>query len=79
MEPPCIECRPELDPENMEAMEVFITVQNQCIMPAMGEPVDLDFKAIAFVMDLYQVEDRLGTFEKVRKLFKHFKDMRNVE
>jgi hypothetical protein len=63
----------------MEAMEVFLTVQNQCIIPAMGEPVDLDFNAIAFVIDLYKVEDRLGTFNKVRLLFNHFKDMRNVE
>ena len=34
----------------------------------MGTPIDLDFAALDFVMDLYGVEDKRECFEKVYRL-----------
>jgi hypothetical protein len=79
MDVPCDLCRPVLYATNIAAFEVYLLVQHQVIMPALGEPIDLDFKAVAFVMDLLAVENRLDTFTKVRRLFMYFKDRKNSE
>ena len=65
-EPECYKCIPEeLWEENIDAFEVYTTVKTQIITAGMGQPIDLDYNAIFKVMELYDVEDKITTFEKV--------------
>jgi hypothetical protein len=43
-------------------------VRNQLRTSGMGTPIDLDFAAVDFIMELYGVEDKRECFEKVYKL-----------
>jgi len=67
-QPPCDTCRPVIHPDNVEAIEIYGVVRNQLRVSGMGTPIDLDFAAVEFIMDLYEVEDKKECFEKVHRL-----------
>lgn len=71
-EPDCDSCIPPILPENENAFEVYELVKRQAIYVGMnGVPVELDFKALAFTMQMLGVDDRPGCFVKVRKIWHH--------
>lgn len=70
--PPCMDCIPFLNENNEEAVSVYTMVANQVITAGMGTVIDIDFKAIDFIMNLYDVKNRKVCFEKVVMLFRHF-------
>ena len=62
----------KLTEQDKEVFEIFNIVQSQAIFAGMdGMPVDLDFRALEFVFDLYEIEDRKTVFERVIKLWRH--------
>jgi hypothetical protein len=72
-EPPCKTCRTVLKPENEDAARIFQIVRGQCRIRWNGERdvvVDLDHLAVWAAIDAYGVRDRVGTFEKVLRLFR---------
>jgi len=56
-------------PENIEAFNIYMKVQNQHIMGFSG-PVDLNFLSVEFIMDLMGVKDQLSVFERVHAAYK---------
>ena len=77
-EAPCERCQKEVLPANQEAFRVFGIVQTQVVTAGMGEPVGLDFNAVNFVMELYEVRDRLRVFEKVNAIFREIQERRKA-
>ena len=57
--------------ENEDAETVYLAVRDQFIMSPAG-PVSINQMAVHAAMDMYEVEDRVGCFEKVLKLYGHF-------
>lgn len=52
--------------ENGDAFHIFSLVVNQATFAGIeGVPVDLDFQAVEFVMNLYEIENRRECFELV--------------
>lgn len=74
-EAPCEKCRKVPLPENEEAFMVYNIVQTQIITAGMGEIVGLDFNAINFVMEMYEVRDRRRVFEKVLAIFSKIQEV----
>lgn len=72
IEAPCWKCKKELLPLNEESLFVYGMLCNQVITAGMGEPIALNFNAIDFILTMYDVRDRRGTFEKVLKIFEIF-------
>ena len=70
--PPCMDCIPFLNENNEEIVSVYTMVANQVIVAGMGTVIDIDFNAINFIMNLYEVKNRKVCFEKVVMLFRHF-------
>ena len=73
--PPCDGCMVELAEENDEAARIYQIVCGQIRTRFNGqydEVVDLDFSAVKVAMDLYQIRDQRGCFDKIRKTFHHF-------
>jgi len=69
-DPPCEECLPELWEQNRDAIRIWNWVQDQRIYVGMeGVSVALNHESIWRLIDEIQPEDRLGTFEKVLKIF----------
>jgi hypothetical protein len=57
-------------PENEDAFFVFTQVVNQAIFAGInGVAVDLDYGAVKFVMDLYEIEDQRNCFERVLRVW----------
>jgi len=70
--PDCDNCLPKLFPENEDAIAVYSQVRNQAIYVGMdGIPVDLDYRAVKVVMDMYGIEDQADCFQKVLKAWNH--------
>ena len=67
-----MDCIPFLNDNNEEAVSVYIMVANQVITIGMGTIVDIDFNAIDFIMNLYDIKNRKVCFEKVVMLFRRF-------
>jgi len=63
-EPPCYECEDKLMPENEDAMRIFYKVRHQLILGP-GSAFDIRHDAIWRLIDEYQIQDRVGCFEKV--------------
>ena len=57
--------KPKLLPANEEALFVWERVSSQFIMSPMGGPIDVNYEADEFVMNLYGVRDKQECFEKV--------------
>ena len=71
-EPPCETCRVELRSENDEAAKIFGIVRGQVLTRFNGEVdvvIGLSHPAIWAAIDGYGIRDRVGTFEKVIRLF----------
>lgn len=65
-------CRPFLMEQNEDATKVYLATMNQVVTAGMGTIVDIDFNAIKFVMELYDIQDKKTCFEKVVGMFRHF-------
>ena len=61
---------PDIDPENIDAEQIYMAVQDQYIMGPAG-PVGISQEAIHKAMDLYGIEFRVDCFEKVVNLTRH--------
>ena len=75
----CLICLPECFPENEDAERIYFTVQDQYITGGMGGPIALNQVAIHEAMDLYEIEFKKDTFEKVVTLGRHFIQKMNDE
>lgn len=64
-DPPCEKCVPAILPGNEDALRVYLMVRNQVIVVGMGTPIDLDFNAIEFILNLYKIRNKKEVFEKV--------------
>jgi len=70
----CEECpfivdMPVLFPENYDAMKIWGIIQGQRIIAGMtGVTVDINHLALWKAIDEYEIENRLGCFEKVLKI-----------
>ena len=67
-----MDCIPFLNENNEEAVSVYTMVANQVITAGMDIIIDIDFNAIDFIMNLYDIKNRKVCFEKVVVLFRHF-------
>ena len=65
--PPCETCRVVPFEENRDALEIFFVTQYQLIMGP-ERPLDINHLAVHAAIGLYEIEDRKGCFNKVRKL-----------
>ena len=63
--PPCEECRPVIYPGTAEAIQVYLTVQSQLLLGPEGNIIGLNFVAVGFVMDLFEIENRIRVFNDV--------------
>jgi hypothetical protein len=55
-------------PENEDAFFVFTKVVNQAVFAGVdGMPVDLNYNAVKFILDLYEIENQQDCFERVLK------------
>jgi len=52
--------------ENIEAFEIFIQVRTQFNFAGMGSVIGLNYQSVEFVMNLYDVEDKLDCFRRIR-------------
>jgi len=62
---------PEIYPENEDAEKIYFIVQDQYIL-GMGGPVAINQVAIHMAIDMYDIDDPVGTFEKVVTLCRYF-------
>lgn len=57
-------------PENEDVFFIFTQVINQAIFAGMdGVPVDLNFQAVKFIMDLYEIGNQRDCFERVLRVW----------
>ena len=73
-DPPCFQCRPPLMEENEDASNVYQLTRLQFVTAGMGQPIDIDIKAVKIAMDLFEVKNQLDCIDKVRYLFHYFKE-----
>ncbi len=71
-EPPCFECHPVPLTENETAYNLFPLLMDQLRTGGMGDPLGVDYNAIKFVFDLYDVTDRRAEFEKLVSMFREY-------
>ena len=65
--PDCWECRPDLLPENEQAVEMYQHCSGQWICGA-GGAVDLNLGTVMQAMDLFGIEDKKGCLLKVKTI-----------
>jgi ABC-type branched-subunit amino acid transport system ATPase component len=75
-DPPCENCRVELQEENQEAAQIYMITRNQLIVGPQGI-IDINHLAIHANMELYEVKDRKRCFEKVVTLFHELRKEQN--
>jgi len=68
----CELCLPSILPENEDAEKIFMVVRDQYIMSGMGGPVAINQVAIHEAMELYNIEFKQDTFEKVVMVGRQF-------
>ena len=61
----CKKCDGNLWEENNEAFSIYGIVADQVMVAMDGTPLGLNFNAVAFVFDIYEIENRKVTFEKI--------------
>lgn len=69
-EPECWKCMPELLRSNYDAWQVWLMVQGQLILAPNGHAVDVNHMAVWKLIEMYDVEDPLWTFERVTATFR---------
>lgn len=67
--PPCEACKPEILEANEEAVFIYTIVGRQVITAGLGEVIAINYEAINFTMNLYEIENKQTCFEKVTWLF----------
>ena len=75
-EAPCDTCYPVTLPQNQEAVRVYSLVSHQVRTAGMGEIISLDYNAVAWIMDLLNVRNKLDCLERVNTIFAEMQDMR---
>ncbi|MBI9110299.1 DUF1799 domain-containing protein [Maridesulfovibrio ferrireducens] len=65
--PPCWACRPEIYPENEEAVEIYSHCSGQWICGASGV-VDLNIGTALQVMDVFEVDDKKSCLMGVKQI-----------
>jgi hypothetical protein len=69
-----------LYPENEDAANVYTQVRNQAIYVGMdGIPVDLNYSAVEFVMNLFGIENQRECFQKVLMVWHHIAELDRLE
>lgn len=63
--PPCASCKPDLDLENIEAVNIYQQCSGQWITGQQGL-IDINIVAVIEVMELRKVEDKEACLEKVQ-------------
>ena len=66
--PNCADCMPEVMPENMDVLRVFLTVKDQHIMGA-GGPIALNLEPVFRLMDLLSIKDQERCLGLVKKMY----------
>ena len=56
----------EVEPENWDAVQMFLSCQTQWRVGGMGGPVGLDYGAVAWVFSLYGVKDPRSLLEDLQ-------------
>lgn len=74
--PPCESCYPEPLSANREAVRVYNLVANQVITAGMGEVIGLDYTAVAWIMKLRKVQDKLDCLERLNIIFNRIQELR---
>ena len=70
--PPCDKCFVELRKENEDAARIFNIVRGQVLTRHNGAHdviIGLNHMAVWAAIDEYGIKDRIGTFERVNRLF----------
>lgn len=65
-DPPCGTCRPEILPDNDEAVSVYLRCSDQWRVAPSGLRMGLEAGSVESVMRLMRVRERLECFDKVR-------------
>lgn len=65
--PPCWDCRPDLFPENEQAVKIYTHCSGQWICGA-GGVVDLNMGTVLQVMDVFEVDDKKDCLLKVKTI-----------
>lgn len=74
--PPCEQCYPVPLRRNAEAVRVYSLVSQQVRTAGMGEIIGLDYNALAWIMELCGIQDRLDCLNRVNILFSEIQEMR---
>jgi len=75
----CLECIPQLLPENQEAFKIWGIVSRQRIYVGMeGVSVDLNHSAVWKLIDEFEIEDRVECFYKVLAIFQITLELENL-
>lgn len=64
--PPCSTCRPEILPDNEEAVAVYFRCSDQWRLAPSGLRMGLEAASVEMVLRLMRVRERLECFDKVR-------------
>lgn len=67
-EPPCDGCLIDLNPENVDAVNIFQVVRYQLIVGGMGTPMDINHLAVHEAIRTYEIKNPKTCFEKVCRL-----------
>jgi hypothetical protein len=77
-DPPCSTCQVNLDPENAEVAEVYMTCRGQVITRGMdGQIIDISLPAVESAMRMIGVQDQRKCLAMVRRVFYHFLEGQN--
>ena len=76
LNPPCDECMPPLDPDNVAAFRVYAFVRGQYIVAGMGDVIDINFDAVESAMRRFNETDD-DTFFKVGGVARHMIQIEN--
>lgn len=66
--PPCESCKPHLSAEQEDVAIIYNLVSSQVIV-SFGGVVDLDYKTLDFIFNLYDVKNKRKYFELIRIMF----------
>lgn len=75
----CIDCWPELMPENVEAFKVWSIVSGQRITSGMGQTIDINQVAVWRIIDELRIKNRFECFLKVMHIARYSFRMEHEE
>ena len=74
-DPDCSKCWVDLLPANEQAVTLYAKVQSQVRVSAGGDLIGLDFRAMEWIFELYEVENQREALEAVVECFEIVKDL----